>query len=125
MALMQTAFLRRVRGVMARAYHGQVPQGTGLPYARVQTISGSREQTLEGPISEAEARMQIDVFAATHLEALTLANSIAQALTAPATESGIRFNGAEATEPVDGFETVNGTTVARAMVEVFVHYSQQ
>lgn len=58
------------------------PQGTTLPYVTYQRVASTVNNVLNGPPSIDNARIQIDVWAATYAGGQTLAQSIVTAMQA-------------------------------------------
>ena len=59
-----------------RFYPVGVPQEDPLPAATYQLISSVREHTMDGPDGLVEARIQINAWAATYVDAFDLANGL-------------------------------------------------
>ncbi len=100
-----------------------VPQGTALPYARMQTVTDLRPQHLTGYDSGRETRVQIDVFAATYAAARSIAEAIIAEMAAPATVLGIRFGRTRAEGPRDLGEDTTGGFVHRLSLDLLIEHA--
>lgn len=106
----------RVSGVTTKIIWGQVPQGTALPYVRLNVISDPRPEHLDGYDEARVTRVQADCFAATYGAARDLAVKIIAALGTPATTGGVTFGRIKAEGPYDRGEDVAGVG--------FVHWAR-
>jgi len=52
-------------GANAKIFHGEAPQGTGMPYIILTKVSAPRGHHLRGPDGHAQVRLQIDYYATT------------------------------------------------------------
>lgn len=129
MANLQTALLKRLKdsaGVSAittRIAWGSLPQGTTLPYVRLNTISDPRPEHLRGYHGARQVRVQADCFAATPATARALAEAIVAATAAPATVTGIIFGRTKAEGPQDLGEDVPGVgRVENAQLDLIIEH---
>jgi hypothetical protein len=108
--------------VGTKIHWGQVPQGTALPYIRLQTISDPLDEHLKGYTATQRPRVQADCFASTYGAARGLAAKVIAALELPATVGGVAFNRIKAEGPRDlGEDTTNGY-VHRASLDLLVEH---
>lgn len=127
---MQTALVARLlaaAGVTAiagtRQHWNAVPQGTALPYMRMQTISDVRPQHLTGYDGARQTRVQVDCFARRYSEAQALANAVIAATATPATVSGVRFGRTRAEGPRDLGEQTPEGFIHRMSVDLLIEYA--
>src|SRR6478609_8114983 len=112
-----------VAAITTRIYWGQVPQGTVLPYIRLNTISDPLDDHLKGYTDRQRPRVQADCFASTYAVARDLARKVIVALDQPATAGGVAFNRIKAEGPRDLGEDVGGVGfVHRASVDLLVEH---
>lgn len=105
-----------------RIYWTKVPEGTALPYMRLQTISDPLDEHLKGYTGTQRPRVQVDCFASTYTVARDLAAKVIAAVAAPATVGGVIFNRIKAEGPTDlGEDTSNGF-VHRLSVDLLVEH---
>lgn len=98
-----------------------VPQGTTLPYTRLQVVSDPRPEHLKGYDAMRQSRVQADHFAATYAAALAGAEATIAALAEPESGNGIRFGRTKAEGPRDLGEDIEGIGfVHRASVDLLV-----
>ncbi|MCQ4257473.1 tail completion protein gp17 [Stutzerimonas stutzeri] len=64
-----------------RVFPGVAPEGTARPYITYTIVSGSEGFTFGGPDGSEKAQVQVDVWAADHLQSLQLAKDTADELT--------------------------------------------
>lgn len=125
MADFATALRGRLTGLSAgtRVYWSMVPQGTALPYIRMQTVSDPRPEHLQGYDTARVTRVQVDCFAATYAAARGLAESVIAAVAQPSTSGGVRFGRVKAEGPRDlGEDTANGF-IHRASMDLLIEHS--
>jgi hypothetical protein len=109
--------------VGTRVYWVKVPQGTALPYVRLQTISDPRPVHLQGYESARVTRVQADCFAATYGAARGLAEKIVTAVAVPADVGGVHFGFTKAEGPQDlGEDIAGGTFTHRASLDLLVEH---
>ena len=108
----------------ARLHWNRVPQGTDLPYVRLQTVSAPNERILTGYRGAQRERVQVDCFAKSWGEARAIARAIKNAMAEPATLDGVRFGKCGANGPRDGGEdTTAQGYIHRASLDLFVEYA--
>jgi len=108
--------------VGTKIYWGIVPQGTTLPYIRLQTISDPRPEHLQGYETARVTRVQCDCFAAKFLDVHSLADKVIAAVGTPGVTGGIHFGRVKAEGPRDlGEDTANGF-VHRASLDLLVEH---
>lgn len=111
MADFATALRGRLTGLAAgtRVYWTLVPQGTALPYIRMQTVSDPRPEHLQGYDGARQTRVQVDCFGATYAVTRALAEAVIAAVQTPTTTGGVKFGRVKAEGPRDlGEDTSNG-----------------
>ena len=64
-----------------RVFYGVAPAGTAPPYITYSIVGGSEGFTFGGPDGSERAQVQVDVWAADHLQALQLAKATFDELT--------------------------------------------
>jgi hypothetical protein len=106
--------------VGTRVYWVQRPQLSATPAIVLQVISDPRPDNLKGFDGAREARVQLDVWAATYAAALDIARDAVAALAEPATVSGKVFGATRVDGQRDLGEDVNGTFVHRQSVDLLV-----
>jgi hypothetical protein len=112
-----------VAAITTKIHWGQVPQGTALPYIRLQTISDPLDEHLKGYTDTQRPRVQADCFASTYAVARDLAAKLIASLALPATTGGVAFNRIKAEGPRDLGEDVAGVGfVHRASVDLLVEH---
>lgn len=98
---------------------GFLAQGEGTPALVVNKISGAPMVTMGGPAGLAEARMQVDCYAATWLQAEALADAVKAALSAIRfTHDGMRFEGSFAIDERDLSESDGPDGVRRPRISL-------
>lgn len=125
MADFATALRSRLTGLAAgtRVYWTLVPQGTALPYVRMQTVTDPRLEHLQGYDGARVTRVQVDCFAATYAAARSLSEAVISAVAQPATVGGVRFGRVKADGPRDlGEDTANGF-VHRLSLDLLAEHS--
>ncbi|WP_247718238.1 tail completion protein gp17 [Qipengyuania proteolytica] len=116
---MQTALAKRlesdttlaaalVSGGKARIHWTKVPQDSGLPYIRMQTISDPRPEHLGGYQGARQTRVQVDVFSSSYGQARALAEAVIAAVAESDEVGGIAFGRTKAEGPRDLGEDVSG-----------------
>ena len=127
---LQTALTARLKADAAltaalagKLFWNVVPQGTALPYARMQTVTDLRPQHLKGYDAAREARVQIDVFAATYAAARDIAETIIAEMAEPATVSGVQFGRGKAEGPRDLGEDVTEGFVHRLSLDLLIEHA--
>jgi hypothetical protein len=109
--------------VGSKVHWGIVPQGTALPYIRLQTISDPRPAHLQGYESARVTRVQCDCFAASYGAARGLAEKVIAAVAVPATVGSIQFGFVKSEGPRDlGEDTPNGF-IHRASLDLLVEHA--
>lgn len=114
MADLQTALRARliaaagVAAITSKIAWGSLPQGTALPYVRLNTVSDLRPEHLRGYDAARQVRVQADCYGATPAVARALAEAIVAAVALPATVNGVRFGRIKAEGPQDRGEDVPG-----------------
>lgn len=106
--------------VGVKVHWGNPPQGTLLPYVRLNTISDPRPQHLKDYDSARQVRVQVDCFAASYAAARALAEKIIAATATPATVGGVKFGRIKAEGPRDLGEDTTTGFVHRASVDLLV-----
>lgn len=127
---LQSALRARLTGdagigaaIGTRAHWTLVPQGTSLPYLRMQTISDPRPEHLGGYDKARTTRVQIDVFSDRYGTARQLAEAIIKAVAQPATVAGVKFGRSKAEGPRDlGEDTANGF-IHRMSLDLLIEHS--
>ena len=105
-----------------KVYWGITPQGTVLPYVRLNTISDPRPEHLQGYDGSRITRVQADCFAGSYATARALAEAVIAAVADPATVGTVRFGRTKAEGPRDlGEDTASGF-VFRASVDLLVEH---
>lgn len=103
-----------------RVYWVDRPQASALPSITLQLISGERPQTHGGMQATRDPRVQVDVWASSHLAASQLMGEVIAAL-APANTSNLivfermRFEGER-----DGLERLDTVNVYRRSIDLIV-----
>jgi hypothetical protein len=106
-----------------KVYWGIAPQGTALPYIRLNTISDPRPENLQGYDAARVTRVQADCFSSSYAQARALAEAVVSAVALPTTAGGIRFGRTKAEGPRDlGEDTASGF-VHRASVDLLVEHA--
>ena len=130
MADMQAALTARLLAAVAvtaiagtRIHWTKVPQGTALPYARMQTISDLRPQHLTGYDGARQTRVQVDCFAKKYAEARAMAEAVIAAMALPATVSGVRFGRTRAEGPRDLGEDTPDGFIHRMSVDLLIEHT--
>jgi len=109
--------------VGTRVYRGIVPEGTALPYIRMNVISDPRPEHLKGYDAARVSRVQVDCFAASYGAARDMADRVIAATIAPGTTEGIHFGRIKAEGPRDLGEDVEGTGyVFRASLDLLAEH---
>lgn len=106
-----------------RIHWGIVPQGTPLPYVRLQVVSDPRPQHLKGYEGARTSRVQSDSFAATYAASRAIAEAQVAALTEPADHGGVRFGGIAAQGPRDLGEDGDDGFIHRASIDLLVRHT--
>lgn len=109
--------------VGTKVYWVKVPQNQARPYIRLQTISDTRPQHLQGYDSARVTRVQCDCFAETYAVARDLAEKVIAAVATPGTFGGIFFGRIKAEGPRDLGEDVGTTFVHRTSVDLLVEHT--
>lgn len=108
--------------VGTKVYWTLVPQGTELPYIRMQTVSDERPEHLGGYDGARQTRVQVDCFAARYGEARGLAEDVIAAVALPERVDGVTFGRVKAEGPRDlGEDTAQGF-IHRASVDLLVEH---
>ena len=131
MADLQSALVARLiadAGVAAlvgdRLYWSKVPQGTAMPYVRMQTVSDPRPQNLQGYDGARTVRVQVDVFARSHGNARAASEAIVAAVALPATFAGVRFGRCAAQGPRDlGEDDTPEGFIHRLSTDLFAEFA--
>ena len=112
-----------VSGVVGtKVYWSFVPQGTALPYIRLQTISDPRPEHLKGYETARVSRVQVDCFAAKYGDARGLAEKVITAVEDPGVTGGVHFGRVKAEGPRDlGEDTATGF-VHRASLDLLAEH---
>src|SRR5688572_27738287 len=120
-----------ISAITTRIHWGDVPQGTALPYIRLNTISDPLDEHLKGYTARQRPRVQADCFDkkadsvanSGYPRARDLAKKVIASVALPATVSGVAFNRIKAEGPVPGSEDVPGIgLVSRARVDLLVEH---
>lgn len=130
MADFATALRTRLTGdtavaavVGTKVYWTQVPQGTALPYIRLQTISDPRPEHLQGYETARVTRVQVDCFAAKYGDARGLAEKVITAVATPGVTGGVHFGRVKAEGPRDlGEDVAGGTFTHRASLDLLAEH---
>jgi hypothetical protein len=130
MADLQTALVTRLKADSAvaaatggRLFWNIVPQGTALPYVRMQTITDLRPQHLTGYDASRQTRVQVDAFAATYAAARDIAEKIIAEMAAPATAGGVTFGRGKAEGPRDLGEETTAGFVHRLQLDLIIEHA--
>lgn len=102
-----------------------VPQGTALPYVRMQTITDLRPAHLTGYDASRVTRVQIDVFAAKYAQARDIAEKIIAETEQPATVFGVQFGRGKAEGPRDLGEDTTAGFVHRLSLDLLIEHALQ
>lgn len=94
--------------VGVKVFRGIVPEGTALPYIRMQVVSDPRPEHLKGYDSARVSRVQVDCFAASYGQARDIADRVIAATITPGITEGIHFGRIKAEGPRDLGEDVPG-----------------
>lgn len=94
--------------VGVKVFRGIVPEGTALPYIRMQVVSDPRPEHLKGYDSARVSRVQVDCFAASYGQARDIAYRVIAATITPGITEGIHFGRIKAEGPRDLGEDVAG-----------------
>jgi hypothetical protein len=86
------ARLVAVAGVSSRVYPAKLPQAPTLPAVTYQRVTGNRVHSTQGPSGLANPRYQVDVWARTYVEMLTVAKAVRQGLDGYQGEAGAWFS---------------------------------
>lgn len=106
-----------------RGYWVKVPQGTPLPYYRMQVISDPRPEHLKGYDGARRTRVQVDCFAQTYAASRALAEAVVTATITPGLYGGTRFGRVKAEGPRDlGEDVTGGSFIHRASVDLLVEH---
>lgn len=109
--------------VGTKVYWTLVPQGTALPYIRMQTVSDPRPEHLRGYQSARQTRVQVDCFAGSYATARALAEAVIATAAFPSTVGGVAFGRTKAEGPRDlGEDTGNGF-VHRLSLDLLTEHS--
>lgn len=110
--------------LVGQAFHWTIaPQGAGLPYVRMQTISDPRPETLKDYDAARVTRVQCDCFASTYGSARAIAEGVIAAVAQPATSNGIQFGRVKAEGPRDLGEDVDGVGfIHRMSVDLLINH---
>ncbi len=109
--------------VGTKVYWSFVPQGTALPYIRLQTISDPRPEHLKGYETARVSRVQCDCFSAKYLDARSLADKVIGAVEFPGVTGGVHFGRVKAEGPRDlGEDVAGGTFTHRASLDLLVEH---
>lgn len=132
MATLKSALVKRLldapalAAIVARKINWNVvPQGTELPYIRLQVISDPRPVHLKGYDGARETRVQADCFAATSIQADTMARAIISTMLSPTPYAeGGHFGRTRASGPQDLGEDVEGKGfIHRASLDMLVRHT--
>lgn len=107
----------------ARIHWTHVPQGSALPYLRLQTISDPRPQHLRGYHGSQNTRVRVDVFAKTYAQARSLAIAVIAAVAEPVTVGGVKFGRVKVEGPRDLGEETSSGFVHRLSLDLLVEHS--
>lgn len=123
MADFAEALKQRIVNAGVSAVHWvRVPENTGLPYVRLQTISDPRPEHLGGYDGARVTRVQADCFATKWGTARAEAEKIIAAVAEPATVGGVQFGRVKAEGPRDlGEDTAKGF-IHRASIDLLVEH---
>lgn len=132
MTTLRSALVKRLLAAPAlseavgrKIHWGMVPQGTALPYVRLQVISDERPVHLKGYNGSRESRVQADCFAATNAQADTIAQAIITTMLAPTPRAeGGCFGRTRAVGPQDLGEDVEGKGfIHRSSLDLLVRHT--
>lgn len=107
----------------AKVHWSKVPQGTALPYVRLQVVSDPRTQHLKGYDAGRQTRVQADCFAAGYGQARTLALALIEAMALPAEIAGVRFGRTRAEGPRDLGEDAPAGFIHRMSVDLLIEHT--
>ena len=106
-----------------RIYPLQIPSGTAFPNAVYQRVSTRRDATLGGPNGQSLARLQLDVYAKTHLQARAIADAVRVALDGfRGTQSGVVIQDAYLENEHDLFDEQTG--IYRIILEFQIRFEE-
>lgn len=125
MADMQVALRQRIVAAVghSRVFWTLVPQGTALPYVRLQTVSDPRPQHLGGYDRARTTRVQADAFAKTYAEARSASEAFINAVAHPGTTSGVKFGRTRAEGPRDLGEDTTAGYIHRLSTDLLTEHS--
>lgn len=106
-----------------RIYWVDRPQGTALPAITLQTINDARDQHLKGFEGMQQARVQIDVWAASYASARDITEAVIAALIAPDENNGIQFTRAMIDGLRDLSERLETQLIYRSSVDFIFHHA--
>lgn len=125
--VMETDLRARIRqdAVVAAIVGGAVDWGnrTALPAVTLTMIGGPIGSHMQGPQRLQFARVQIDCWAETYVQAAELARAVLTASMPRATVGGTYFRQASATHPRDLGEQVSTGFIHRQQLDLTVRYS--
>lgn len=129
MADLQSALVARlladagVNAITTSIHWTLVPQGSDLPYVRLQTISDPRPQDLKGYHTSRVVRVQADCMARKYKTARALSEAIIAAVAMPAEFAGVRFGRGNAQGPRDLSEEIANTWIHRMSTDLLISHS--
>lgn len=109
----------------SRIYPLVCPQGTDLPAAVIQGVSGRRDYHMAGETDLRERRVQVDAYGRTYAASNALADAIASALSGfSGTQGGTEFQGIFLEQERDFFDPAKEETsrVHRRSMDFMVKY---
>lgn len=100
-------------------------QGSALPAVTLHRVSGAPSYVMEGPDGHAEARVQADIFAATHAGALALRDAVVLAVGGyRGTVGATSFQGVFVAREADFSDAGEADTdrLARISIDFIIHH---
>lgn len=102
-----------------------VPQGSALPWVRLQMVGGREDWTLSGPTGFYSERIQCDCVAETDTMAMQLGRAVCAALRGPATVDGVNFGHTRCEGPFGDVEDVAGLgPIYRARIDLLMTHTE-
>lgn len=106
-----------------RVYWVDRPQTSALPSITLQVVSGDYPQTHEGLQATRENRVQMDVWATSHLQAQQIMRAVVPALVGRTVSNGVEFKGTFFEGERDGLERLETTNVYRRGIDLIVWHA--
>jgi hypothetical protein len=99
------------------------PQTTALPAITLQTISDLRPQHMGGFDGTKEARVQVDVWAATYASAKAITEAVLAVLVPANTANGVSFSRAFVDNIRDLGERIETQFIHRTSMDLIIHHA--